>query len=436
VFSSAVADVQPRSIKIVRILCRLNIGGPAVHAVLLTEGLNDQTFHSTLITGMVGKSEGDMMYFARQHGVNPLVVSELGREISWWDDIVALWKLYRVLRSERPHIVHTHTAKAGALGRVAAFLARVPIRIHTFHGHVFHGYFGPRKTRLFILIERFLAFFTTRIVAISDKQLADLSSRYRIASKRKFCIIPVGLDLASLLQLRGKERRRGLGLDAEEIVIGLIGRLVPIKNPHMAVRVLARLVCSAAIGGRVRMIVAGDGELRPELQEHVQRAGLQNEVLFTGWGKDLSELYEKLDLVIVTSLNEGTPVVLIEAMAAGLPFVATRVGGVSDLMIGTEQVICGARGEAAFSVYANGALAESGDVEGFTAAVEYLLHDPDQRRLMGGEGRKFVRARYSKERLVNDVRALYQDCLATHTRPVFVQATGSSEQEQVHQARR
>lgn len=397
--------------KIVRILGRMNIGGPAVHAVLLTEGLNHDQFRSILVSGMIGKSEGNMLYFARQHGVTPLIVPELGREISWRDDLVALWKLYRLLARERPDIVHTHTAKAGALGRVAAVLARVPIRIHTFHGHVLHGYFGPLKTRLFIAIERFLAAFTTKIVAISQTQLVELSDRYRLAAREKFRVIPLGLDLAPLLRESEGDGRRKLGIAGREIVIGLVGRLVPVKNPHMAVGVFERLVRNAPAEQPFRFIVAGDGELRPALQEHVRRAGLEDRVLFTGWHQDLWELYSMLNLAILTSLNEGTPVVLIEAMASGLPFVATRVGGLSDLTVGSEQVMRGPDGRRLFSLFANGALAESGDVEGFAAAVEYLVCDRERMQRMGSEGRRFVSERFSKERLVRDTQELCRECL-------------------------
>ena len=399
-----------RPIKILRILGRINVGGPAVHAVLLTEGLNNQKLRSTLVTGTVGKSEGDMLYFAHQHGVQPVIVPELGREISWRDDLVAFWKLYRIFRKECPDIVHTHTAKAGTLGRIAAVFARVPIRIHTFHGHIFHHYFGPLRTRLFILIERLLALFTMKIIAISNAQLTDLSVRYRIAAQDKFRVIPIGLDLSPLLQSRGRDRSRGPTPDDRETVIGFIGRLVPVKNPQMALRVFERVVRHGAMG-RIRLVVAGDGELRLKLQAEVTRAGLDGRVLFTGWRQDLSKLYSDLDLVIVTSLNEGTPVVLIEAMASGLPFVATRVGGIMDLMLGPEQVVRGPEGRSVFSVFANGVLAEPADEQGFAAALEYLLRDPALMVRMGSEGRQFVRDRFSTERLLADIQTLYRDCL-------------------------
>ncbi len=407
-------NMERRPLKIVRVIGRLNIGGPAVHAVLLTAGLNDGNIRSTLVTGSVGRSEGDMLYFARQHGVNPVIVPALGREISWWDDLVAFWKLYRLFVWERPDIVHTHTAKAGALGRLAAVLAGVPIRIHTFHGHVFHGYFGFLRTNLFLMIERFLAYFTTKIVAISAAQLAELSDQYRIARREKFAVIPLGLDLTPLLQIGRKGGSAEPGANEKTITIGLIGRLVPIKNPQMAVAVLHRLRERVA-GLDVVLVVAGDGELKSELQNMVGQAGLDGCVLFTGWKEDLSELYASLDLVIVTSLNEGTPVVLIEAMASALPFVATRVGGIPDLMVGAEEVVHGPGGRPLFSLFANGALVEAGNVEGFTAALDHILQNEAQRRGMGAVGRSFVSERFSKERLVRDTYALYQDCLQYDT---------------------
>lgn len=403
-----------RPFKIVRIIARMNIGGPAMHAALLTEGFNDGTFISILVTGTVSKNEGDMLPVARRHHVSPLIIPELGREISWRDDLAALWKLYRLLMRERPDIVHTHTAKAGALGRIAALLACVPIRIHTFHGHVFHHYFNSFKTQVFVFLERVLARFTTVIVAISPAQLTDLADRYRIAAREKFCIIPLGLDLAPLLSVPAKTTN---GLQSEDgkggaVAIGLIGRLVPIKNPLMSVRVFDRLTRLGGVGTDSHLIIAGDGELRPVLEELVTQLDLRGRILCTGWEQDLAALYSHLDLVILTSLNEGTPVVLIEAMAAGLPFVATRVGGVTDLMVGPERVIQGATGRRLFSLFANGALVESQDVEGFTAAVEWLVRDREAMRMMGSEGRKLVKELYTRERLLRDMRALYERCLA------------------------
>lgn len=403
-------DASP--IKVVRIIARLNVGGPALHAVLLTEGLNNATVRSLLITGTVGRLEGDMGYFAEAHGVKPLVIPELGREISWFDDLAALWKLVRLFRQERPHIVHTHTAKAGTLGRVAALLAGVPIRIHTFHGHVFHGYFGPIKTALFLWIERCLAVMTTKIVAISDAQRDELSGRFRIASREKFAVIPLGLDLASFLVIeRRRESDDGRG-DGRPLQVGFVGRLVPIKRPALAVDAFRRLVDKRQGQDSTALLIVGSGELRESVEEAVAHAGLHERVRLVGWARDLARVYEWLDLVLLTSENEGTPVALIEAMAAGLPFVATRVGGIPDLMAGQERVVRSRDGRVAFSVWDNGVLAAPGDVEGLAAGMEYVLADAVRRRRMGQAGRDFVAARFSKDRLVGDVDALYKQALA------------------------
>jgi len=403
--------VEPRPIRVVRIIARLNIGGPAVHAVLLTAGLNNAEIQSTLIAGTVTPSEGDMMYFAQAHGVRPVYIPELGREISWKDDVVAFWKIWRLLCRERPHVVHTHTAKAGTVGRIAAVLAGVPVRIHTFHGHVFHSYFGLIKTRLFLLIERCLAAFTTKIVAISEAQLEDLAVRYRIAPKSKFCVIPLGLDLAPLLAIsRGGDVLKAADFSTA-IRIGFVGRLVPIKNPAMAVKIMERLVQQKPCLRPIRLIVAGNGELKEALLEQVREARLEEHVQFVGWQETLVEFYAGVDLAVLTSLNEGTPVALIEAMAAGLSFVATRVGGIENLMQSPREEFRRSDGRPLFGLYANGALAESGDEEGFGAAVAYLLQDSARRERMGQEGRRFAQKRFSKERLVNDTKALYWQCL-------------------------
>ena len=394
-----------------RVIARLNVGGPAIHAVLLTQGLNDETFRSCLITGRVSEGESDMSYCAERYSVTPIVLSGLGREISWLDDLAAFWWLYRFFRRERPDIVHTHTAKAGALGRLAAFLARVPIRVHTFHGHVFHGYFGRCKTAFFLWVERLLALLTDRIVVISDQQFAALHRTYRIASRRKFVVIPLGFDLGSFLAIERSPaescRPAGQGL-----VIGVVGRMVPVKNHAMAVRVCERVVREETGGVGLRLVLVGDGPLRPGLERQVKEAGLESSVDFTGWRSDQGKLYEGLDLVLLTSVNEGTPVVLIEAMAAALPFVATRVGGVPDLMVGEGRPTTDVSGRVLYVVHDNGILVESGDITGAAAAVAYLAREPEVRRAMGRAGRQFARARFAKPRLIAEVRTLYMTLLA------------------------
>jgi glycosyltransferase involved in cell wall biosynthesis len=401
--------VESRKIKIARIIARLNIGGPAIHAVLLTQGLNDTNTQSFLIAGQVSPGEADMLCFAERHGVSPIIVPHLGREISWWNDLAALWKLYRILLRERPDVVHTHTAKAGALGRLAGMLARIPVLVHTYHGHVFRGYFGRLKTALFVLTERLLALWTDRIIAISQQQCNELCSIYRIAPREKFSVIPLGFDLDPFLRCN-QSAKEGM-FETRDVVIGVIGRMVPIKNHRMAIDVCAHVVREEMSPCPVRMIMVGDGPLRRDMEQYARQAGLEQCIMFQGWQSNLAKIYEEIDLALLTSINEGTPVALIEAMAAGLPFVATRVGGIPDLMVGKGRAMCGSAGRGAFTVYDNGILVESGDVAGCATAVVYLAGDRATSRRMGEEGRRFVCNRHTRGRLLQDMQVLYSSLL-------------------------
>ncbi len=267
--SSAGPNREP--IRVMRIIARLNIGGPAVHVALLTAGLNGDGFESTLVTGTVAENEGDMSYLAREMGVEPLIVPTLGREISPLDDLRTLRALVRLMRERRPHVVHTHTAKAGFVGRLAAFLTGVPVVVHTFHGHVFHGYFGPFKTWMFIWLERLAARTSDVILTISDGLRDDLIA-LRIAPARRIRVIPLGLPLrqyADLDDVRGGLRRE-LGYSTEHVLVGIIGRLVPIKN-HRLFLSAARLV--AAHMPQARFVIVGNGECRSEIETDRGRSG-------------------------------------------------------------------------------------------------------------------------------------------------------------------
>ncbi len=378
-------------IRVMRIIARLNIGGPAIHVSLLTAGLNDAVFQSKLITGMIGAGEGDMSDLARELGVNPIVIPWLGREISLLDDLRALLALVRLIKQERPHIVHTHTAKAGFLGRMAAFLCCVPVIVHTFHGHVFRGYFGPLKTRLFIWLERLAARLSSMILTVSEG-LRDELIAYRVAPPDRIRVIPLGLplaDLTSLEGLRGRFRHE-LGCSTGSPLVGIIGRLVPVKN-HELFLAAARLVVQAM--PEVRFVIVGDGERRAELEALVTQMGLSDVVCFTGWRRDLPLIYADLDVVVISSHNEGTPVSLIEAMAAGVPVVSTAVGGVPDVLRGGEL----------------GALTPPGDAEALSVAILEALRN--------GRGVRTKRAQawalegYDAGRLVADMRALYLELL-------------------------
>ncbi len=402
-------------IKVVRIIARLNIGGPAIQAIMLTECLASEEFASYLIAGKISEKEGDMIPYALERNVYPIIVPELGRDISGLNDVVAFIKLVKFLRKIQPHIVHTHTAKAGSLGRLAAFVARVPIKIHTFHGHVFSGYFGWGKTKVFILIERVLAILSDRILVLSGRQRQELVDVYRIAPSHKFQIVPLGFDLEPFFSLSGgTNRTQTVQDDLSLLAIGFIGRLVEIKNPFLALEALRFLDSQAMAPEKkippIQLWIAGGGPLEGSLKEATQKERFAGGIRFLGWQRDMPQLYSSLDIVILTSLNEGTPVVLIEAMASGKPFIATEVGGVRDLMAGVGEQVCGRNG-GQFTVYDNGILVSSQDAYGLADALEFLASDPEKRTAMGKAGREFAKAQFTKERLLKDIRSLYKDLL-------------------------
>jgi len=363
-------------IRVLRIIARLNIGGPALHVTHLARGLNPARFETMLVTGQVGPGEGDMSDLAR--GLNWRVIPELGRELAPTADAITLIKLWGLIRRFRPHIVHTHTAKAGAVGRVAARLAGVPLVVHTFHGHTFRGYWGPFGSRAVVAIEQMLARLTDRLIAVSDRVRDDLIE-FRIGPPEKIAAIPVGLDLEPFAQMERSP--------SEEPIVGIVGRLVPVKNHALFLEMARRLICGGFPG---RFVVVGDGELRGELEESTVDLG--DRVAFTGWRRDLPQVYSQLSVVVNTSINEGTPVALIEAMAAGVPVVATAVGGAPDVVRPGET----------------GWLAPGGDADALAESVKAALRDDGR---IAARAQAEVLERYSKERLIRDVEKLYESLI-------------------------
>ncbi len=412
---------EPGPIKVVRIIARLNIGGPAIQAVLLTRGLPSESFSSVLIAGVVGDTEGDMTGEAREMGVTPLIVPELGREISLRHDLAALWKLFRILRRIRPHIVHTHTAKAGFLGRVAAWMAGVPVSVHTFHGHVFHGYFGSRKAKFFLGLERWLARMTDRLIAVSEGLREELASTYKVADRNRFDVIPLGFDLKPFAEPQSPGAlRTELGIPADAFVVGFVGRLVPIKNPALLLDALELATAYVQRGGEhaggptgkaVHLLIIGGGELEESLKVSVKAKGLEGHVSFLGWRRRMAQIYAELDLVALTSINEGTPVALIEAMASRKPFVSTDVGGVRDLMSCERGRVSGTLGSH-FTLYDNGILASEGDVMAVASAMLWCLEHRDEAAKMGQVGHALAHRQFNESRLLNDIQRLYTRLLA------------------------
>ncbi|MCS6806077.1 MAG: glycosyltransferase [Acidobacteriota bacterium] len=407
--------VRGSHIRVMRIIDRLNIGGPAKHVSWLTAGLNNERFQSVLITGIVPDGEGDMSYFADALGVKPIVIPEMSRELSWRDALVVL-KLLRQMWRIRPDIVHTHKSKAGATGRLAALLYRwlTPSAlwlqprpcwvVHTYHGHTFHSYFGPARQWVFQMIERALArFCTDRIIVISQQQRREILEQFRIGQPRQFVVIPLGLDLDELLQPPCATTDR-LRQAPDEVLIGIVGRLCEVKNHALFLDAAARLLADQSVANNnLRFVLVGDGHLRDRLQAHAQRLGIAERVMFAGFRRDALRLYADLDIVALTSLNEGTPLTLIEAMASGCAVAATEVGGVIDLM-GARQTE-----QERFSVWEHGVTARSQDAEGMARALRFLIEQPAMRRQMGQRGRAYVMSHLTKERLLSDMQAFYSE---------------------------
>jgi glycosyltransferase involved in cell wall biosynthesis len=388
-----------RTITIARLIARLNVGGPATQAILMTEAFRKKGYRALLLTGEIPPGEGSMEYLAYERDVQPIKISKLSRKISAAADLKSFWRLIRLLRRERPTILHTHTAKAGTLGRLAAIATGVPVRVHTFHGHVFSGYFSPALTRIFLAIERFLGRHTDCIIAISQSQRKELVETYRIAPPEKVVTIPLGFDLDRFLRINGHggSIRAAAGCSRESALVGWIGRMTAIKAPALFLE--SAIQIREALPS-VQFVMVGDGELREDCEARIRQADLHGKVVLAGWKRDLSPVYADLDLLLLTSTSEGTPLALLEAMASGRPFIATDVGGVRDLMIGTG------RREEGWERFDNGMLVPR-DSRRISEAAQYLLLRPDLRREMGRCGREFVRNRYSCNRLADDLEHLY-----------------------------
>lgn len=379
-----------------RVIARLNMGGPARHAALLDAGLRRLGYDTLLVYGTPGAAEGSLEHLVSEHGVPGRHVPALGPRINPLGDVRAFVEVLRILRDVEPDLVHTHTAKAGALGRVAATLhnATLPRRkrcriVHTFHGHVLDGYFSPAGNALVRWAERALGLLSDRIVAISETQRRDLVERFRVAPARKVTIVPLGLDLERLLALQPSlDARLALGVEHGAFVVTFVGRFVPIKNVPLLLEAFALLARGVPCA---RLLLAGEGPLRPAIEARAHALGLERSVTFLGWRDDLAPVYAASDVVALTSRNEGTPVSLIEAMAAARPVVATAVGGVVDLVNDGRT----------------GRLVAPDDAASFGAALLELARDPAGRGRLGEAARENVRLRFTAGRLVGDVDRLY-----------------------------
>jgi glycosyltransferase involved in cell wall biosynthesis len=384
-------------VRILRVFSRLNIGGPSLHVIHLCSGLVDFGFETRLVVGKTAPNEGDFLDFALARGVDLRVLPELGRAVRPLNDLRALLRLYRLIRLERPSIVHTHTAKAGALGRIAARLARVPVVVvHTYHGHVLSDYFNPLTSLFFRGVERSLAGTTDALLTVSESVKSDLV-RLGVAPASRVRIMPLGLDLQPLAgPLARGALRNEANWASNSRVVGIVGRLVPIKDVDTFIDAASALALTVS---DVRFAVVGDGEERARLEARAISV-LGDRIHFFGWRKDTAAVFGDLDLVVNTSLNEGTPVALIEALAAGRPVVATAVGGTPDLL---------ERGRF-------GALVRPRSPEDTARAIKATLDSPEPSHRMAAAGQATVLKQYSVARLLDDMAALYRALLEQNRR--------------------
>ena len=406
--------------KVLRIIARLNVGGPARHVVWLSAGLKERGYQTLLVAGVPPEGEDDMSYIAAAHGIEPLIVPEMSREISP-RDLITAWKLYRLMLRERPGLVHTHTAKAGGVGRAAGIMYRWltpaalrgrprPCRfVHTYHGHVFHSYYGPLKTKLFLVIEKMLARMTDRIIVISEQQRREINEEFHLGRREQFAVIPLGIDLNVYAdwEARRTKLREEISAGDDDLLIGIVGRLTEVKNHELFLEAAALLKKLST--ERLKWVVIGDGARRPELESQARQLGIANDVVFLGTRDDPENFYPALDVLALTSLNEGTPLSIIEGMANARPAIATGVGGVVDLL--GQEVELGD----GYTICQRGVRVRSGDAEGFANGMKRLIDDARLRNELGARGREFVSRNYSKERLLDDIANLYAELLEEKT---------------------
>ncbi len=398
-------------IKVLRIISRMNIGGPSIHVKNLTEGLPQSKYQTKLITGSVSPSEGDMSYIAKLGNKVRINIPELQREINPFKDLLTLFKVVKFIHQFKPDIVDSHTSKAGAVSRLAVFFYNLfsgsnIIIVHTFHGHVLDGYFSTFKAKTFQFFERVLAKMTNRIIAISESQKWELTTTYKIDNPDKIDTIKLGFDLSPFLMCsrqRGTLRRR-LGLSENTILIGIVGRLAPIKNHRMFLDAGKRLI-DRREEKNIKLVLVGDGEERRFLENYACDIGIGEFTVFCGWERDVPMIYADIDILALTSLNEGTPVSVIEALAASVPVVTTGVGGIKDLL-GSYEVRQPAH--AAFKLCERGILCPKDNADVFADALAYVVESgylADCRRF--ANARDYVIQNYAIDRLVHDVDVFY-----------------------------
>ena len=386
-----------KKIKILRIINRFNIGGPTYNATFLTRFISDD-YDTLLVGGLPDEGETDSLHVLKEYGVEPLLIEEMKRLPSFQNDRKAYLRLKEIIKEYKPDIVHTHASKAGALGRKAALSCKVPIIVHTFHGHVFHSYFGKIKTKLFKLIERRLAKKSTGIVAISELQKKELSLEHNICKDHKIKVINLGFDLKKFnnnLETNRELTRNNFSIDQDEIAVAIVGRLAPIKNHHFFLDVIQEI--SNRSKKRIAVFIVGDGSERGAIEQKIEQMTLGSNVRIemTSWIKEIEIFNAGMDIMCLTSNNEGTPVSLIEAQAACIPVITTDVGGVKDIILDGET----------------GFIVPKESIQKYTEKLLLLIEDENKRKKMSQNGWSFVEHKFHYTTLVKNVETYYKKLL-------------------------
>jgi len=391
--------------KVLRIINRFNIGGPTFNAAYLSKYLPNE-YETLLIGGEKEDHEESSLHVLHELGLKPIIIPEMRRSINPLNDYFVYRKIKNIIEEFKPDIVHTHAAKAGTIGRLAAYNAKVPVILHTFHGHVFHSYFNKAKTSVFKNIERNLAAKSTKIIAISERQKYEIGTIHRICPPEKIEVVPLGFDLSRFQEDYNKKRkhfRDKYNIADDEIAVGIIGRIVPIKNHEFFVKAWKEV--SDKTSKKIRAFIVGDGEDRAKIENMAKELGLsvctenfeksECSLTFTSWIKEIDVVNAGVDIVALCSLNEGTPVSLIEAQAANNPVISTKVGGVENIVNEGKT----------------GLLSNVGDLEKYSSNLLELLENDALRQNMQKAGWESVREKFHYTRLVKDIDKLYSSLL-------------------------
>ena len=391
--------------KVLIITNRFNLGGITSIVAYLTKYLSPD-FETMLVGGPCEEKEGNSLFILQNLGIEPVIIPEMHRKISFYNDFMTYIKIKKIIKDFKPDIVHTHASKAGFIGRYAAHRLKVPIIVHTFHGHIFQSYFNKYKTTFFKKLERKVAKYSDAIIAISEIQKKELCDIHKIAPAQKFRVIPIGFDLDKFQEnydIKRQYFRNKYNISDDKIAISIVGRLVPVKNHDLFIRAIANV--KERTNKKICAIIVGDGELRNNLIKLINELHLtysspektldEADIIFTSWIKEADFVFAGSDITALTSFNEGTPVSLIEAQAANTPIVSTNVGGIEDIVINGKTAL----------------LAENNNLEDFSEKLFQLIENNHLRNEMSNMGWNFVKDKFHYKRLMKDMKELYENLM-------------------------